>query len=161
MLICLTCINDSFTDRIDLCTGCIGRSCQRDGFVHDPSHVLLKFDSIVLDGRLRHIIPAARSMIARIREEFRSSVKDRIEPVEKSGLSHSSQSRKEASKTAAPPNVSMLWETYITTLLGLRNLPCVFLVSYPLSQQLLTLAPAVDAYVCDDCDGQEEDTVIG
>lgn len=103
MLICLTCINDSFTDRIDLCTGCIGRSCQRDGFVHDPSHVLLKFDSIVLDGRLRHIIPAARSMIARIREEFRSSVKDRIEPVEKSGLSHNSQSRKEASKTAAPP----------------------------------------------------------
>ncbi|PBK70525.1 hypothetical protein ARMSODRAFT_1035308 [Armillaria solidipes] len=122
--------------------GCIDRSCQRDGFVHDPSHVLLKFDSIVLDGRLRRIIIAARSMVARIREEFRSSLKDRIEPVEKSGLSTNGQSRKEASSTAAPPTCRCCGK--------LISLPCWVCVICPM-----------DAYVCDECDVKKKTPLSG
>ncbi len=96
-------MNDSFTDATDLCTSCIAASCKCRGFVHDPSHVLLKFDDIVLDGRLRWIIPKARYMIIRIKEELRYSLKNNIKPVEKSGSFFSSQTNDEMSTAATPP----------------------------------------------------------
>ncbi len=96
-------MNDSFTDTTDLCTSCIAASCKCRGFVHDPSHVLLKFDDIVLDGRLRWIIPKARYMIIRIKEELRYSLKNNIKPVEKSGSFFSSQTNDEMSTAATPP----------------------------------------------------------
>ncbi|SJK96921.1 uncharacterized protein ARMOST_00170 [Armillaria ostoyae] len=137
-LACLTCMNDSFTDTIDLCTGCIDTSCERGGFVHDPSHVLLKFDTVVLDGRLRWIIPEARSMVVRIKKEFRSSLKNRIEPVEKSGSSHSSQSKKEVPTAAAPPKCRCCGKVV--------SLPC-----------WVCLICTIDAYVCDECDAEKKE----
>ncbi|KAK0213335.1 hypothetical protein DFS33DRAFT_1249993, partial [Desarmillaria ectypa] len=139
-LACLTCMNDSFTDTIDLCMSCIDTSCERGGFVHDPSHVLLKFDSVVLDGRLRWIIPEACSMVVRIKGEFRSSLKNRIEPVEKSGLSHSGQSKKEASTAPVPPKCRCCGKVI--------SLPC-----------WVCLICTIDAYVCDECDAKKKEPI--
>ncbi|KAK0462478.1 uncharacterized protein EV420DRAFT_1265318 [Desarmillaria tabescens] len=141
-LACLTCMNDSFTDTIDLCTNCIDTSCERGGFMHDPSHVLLKFDSVVLDGRLRWMIPEARSMVVRIKKEFRSSLKNRIEPMEKSGSSHSSQSKKEASTAASPPKCRCCGKVI--------SLPC-----------WVCLICTIDAYVCDECDAEKKEPMPG
>ncbi|KAK0475513.1 hypothetical protein IW261DRAFT_1340555, partial [Armillaria novae-zelandiae] len=141
-LACLTCMNDSFADTIDLCTGCIDTSCERSGFVHDPSHVLLKFDSVILDGRLRWIIPEARSMVLRIKNEFRSSLKNRIEPVEKSGSSHTSQSKKEAPTAAEPPKCRCCGKVV--------SLPC-----------WVCLICAIDAYVCNECDAVRKEPMPG
>ncbi|KAK0505331.1 hypothetical protein EDD18DRAFT_1060761, partial [Armillaria luteobubalina] len=141
-LACLTCINDSFTDTIDLCTSCIDTSCERGGFVHDPSHVLLKFDSVILDGRLRWIIPEARSMVSRIKKDFRTSLKNRIKPVEKSGSSHTSQSKKEAPTAAVTPKCRCCGKVVL--------LPC-----------WVCLICAIDAYVCDECDATRKEPMPG
>ncbi|KAG7442638.1 uncharacterized protein BT62DRAFT_954741 [Guyanagaster necrorhizus] len=141
-LACLTCMNDSFTDTIDLCTSCIDTSCERGGFVHDPSHDLLKFDSVVLDGRLRWMIPEARSMVVRIKGEFRSSLKNRVEPVEKSSSSHGSQSKKEALTPAAPPKCRCCGKVV--------SIPC-----------WVCLICTIDAYVCDECDAKKKEPMPG
>ncbi|KAK0194868.1 hypothetical protein F5146DRAFT_1132289 [Armillaria mellea] len=120
---------DSCSDTIDLCMSCIDTSCERGGFVHDPSHVLLKFDSVILDG-------------LRIKKEFRTSLKNRIEPVEKSGSSHSSQSKKEAPNTAAPPKCRCCGKVV--------SLPC-----------WVCLICAIDAYVCDECDAVRKEPMPG
>ncbi|KAK0432641.1 hypothetical protein EV421DRAFT_1719390, partial [Armillaria borealis] len=136
-LACLTCMNDSFTDTTDLCTSCIAASCKCRGFVHDPSHVLLKFDDIVLDGRLRWIIPKARSMIIRIKEELRYSLKNNIKPVEKSGSFFSSQTDNEMSTTATPPKCRCCDKVI--------SLPC-----------WVCLICKMDAYICDKCGAEKQ-----
>ncbi|KAK0466691.1 hypothetical protein IW261DRAFT_1683432, partial [Armillaria novae-zelandiae] len=130
-LACLTCMNDSFTDTTDLCTSCIAASCKCRGFVHDPSHVLLKFDNIILDARLRWIIPKARSMIIDIKE-LRHSLKNTVKPVEKSGSFLSSQTNNEISTAATPPKCRCCDKAI--------SLPC-----------WVCLICKTDAYICDEC----------
>ncbi|KAK0194918.1 hypothetical protein F5146DRAFT_924474 [Armillaria mellea] len=139
-LACLTCMNDSFSDTINLCTSCIDTSCERAGFVHDPSHVLLKFDSVILDGRLRGIIPEARRRVTRIK--FQSSLKNHIEPVEKTSSSHTNQSKKEP-PTAAEPSKCRCCGKVV-------SLPC-----------WVCLICTIDAYVCDECDATRKEPMSG
>lgn len=94
-LACLTCMNASFTDTTDLCTSCIRNSCDLRGFVHDPSHVLLKFDTLVLDANMHWIIPKARSMLPRIQKELRSSRPKLEEQTGPASGWYSSQSKSE------------------------------------------------------------------
>ncbi|KAK0215121.1 hypothetical protein IW262DRAFT_1278423, partial [Armillaria fumosa] len=133
-LVCLTCMNDSFTDTTDLCTNytCNSMCPKCRGFVHDPSHVLLKFDNIILDARLRWIIPKARSMIIRIKEELRYSLKNTIKPVEKSGSFLSSQTNNEMPTAATPPKCRCCDKDI--------SLPC-----------WVCLVCKMDAYICDEC----------
>ncbi|KAK0504191.1 hypothetical protein EDD18DRAFT_1062742 [Armillaria luteobubalina] len=81
---CLTCINDSFTDTIDLCSSCAKKeeSIRLRGFVHDASHVLLKCDTYVLDAHWNWIIRRARSMLVQIKKKLRSRSKGRAELAE-------------------------------------------------------------------------------
>ncbi|KAK0501866.1 hypothetical protein EDD18DRAFT_752243 [Armillaria luteobubalina] len=125
-------MNDSFTDTTDLCTSCIATSCKRRGFVHDPSHVLLKFDNIILDVRLRWIIPKARSLIIRIREELRYSLKNTIKPVEKGSSFLSSQTNNEMPTAATAPKCRCCDKDIF--------LPC-----------WVCLFCKMDAYICDEC----------
>ncbi len=83
---CLTCINDSFTDTVDLCSSCAKKSVEIRGFVHDASHVLLKCDTYVLDAHWSWIIPRARSMVVQIKKKLRSRSGGRAEPAESSNL---------------------------------------------------------------------------
>ncbi|PBK97460.1 hypothetical protein ARMGADRAFT_639756 [Armillaria gallica] len=139
-LACLTCMNDSFTDTTDLCTSCIRNSCDLRGFVHDPSHVLLKFDTLVLDANMHWIIPKARSMLPRIQKEFRSSsleyrpkLEERTSPA--SGW-YSSQSKEmlTINESTPLPKCGSCKE--------MISMPCWVYVTY---------WPTGDMYVCDKC----------
>ncbi|KAK0487641.1 hypothetical protein IW261DRAFT_1327956 [Armillaria novae-zelandiae] len=81
---CLTCMNDSFTDTVDLCSSCVKESVQLREFVHDASHVLLKCDTYVLGAHWQWIIPRARSMLVQTKKKLRSHSEDRAEPAESS-----------------------------------------------------------------------------
>lgn len=96
---CLTCINDLFTDTVDLCSSCVEESVEIRGFVHDASHVLLKCDTYVLDAHWQWIIPRARSMVVQIKKKLRSRSEGRAEPAESSNLLDDSPQPKKETTT--------------------------------------------------------------
>ncbi|KAK0244015.1 hypothetical protein EDD85DRAFT_759720 [Armillaria nabsnona] len=156
-LACLTCMNDSFTDTTDLCTSCIRNSCDLRGFVHDPSHVLLKFETLLLDANMHWIIPKARSMLPRIQKEFRSSsLKYRPKLEERTGPAsgrYSSQSEEMLTINESTPlpkcesckeMISMPCWVYVTY--------CMFFCLPPSTTHLESFTgPTDDMYVCDKC----------
>ncbi|KAK0487639.1 hypothetical protein IW261DRAFT_1448992 [Armillaria novae-zelandiae] len=101
---CVTCMNDSFTDTVDLCVSCIKKSVELSGFVHNASHVLLKCDTYIIDANWRWIIPRACSMVVRIKKEFRSHSKLHTELADKSD---NTQSKDKPSCQACHKEVSL------------------------------------------------------
>ncbi|KAK0487644.1 hypothetical protein IW261DRAFT_631968 [Armillaria novae-zelandiae] len=101
---CLTCMNDSFTDTVDLCASCVKESVELRGFIHNASHVLLKCDTYVMDADWQWIIPRARLMVVRIKKEFRSRSKLRTELADESD---NTQSKDKPSCQACHKEVSL------------------------------------------------------
>lgn len=48
-VMCLECTSKNYKDEINLCVGCMDTSTTKRGFIHDPSHDLVKLARIVHD----------------------------------------------------------------------------------------------------------------
>ncbi|PBK75065.1 hypothetical protein ARMSODRAFT_504209 [Armillaria solidipes] len=140
---CLTCMNDSFTDTVDLCASCVKESVELRGFVHDASHVLLKCDTFVMDADLQWIIPRARSTVVQIKKKFRSRTKIHTEPAEKSDPpSKSTQSKKKLlNVTKSPPPHCQACRKEV-------SLPCWVRITYYWANS--------ENYLCDKCESRSK-----
>ncbi|KAJ3710187.1 hypothetical protein C8R42DRAFT_382910 [Lentinula raphanica] len=70
---CLSCMNDDFSENIDLCSHCQNEGVKRKSFVHESSHSLLRVDAVILDAELALAIPKAQSTAVQIEDRMRSS----------------------------------------------------------------------------------------
>ncbi|KAJ4490979.1 hypothetical protein J3R30DRAFT_3679188 [Lentinula aciculospora] len=71
--ICLACINEDFSEQIDLCSQCRNQDVKRKCFAHEKSHPHLQFDVVVLDAELALIIPKAQDIAVQVEDRMRSS----------------------------------------------------------------------------------------
>ncbi|KAH8835670.1 hypothetical protein DL96DRAFT_1702640 [Flagelloscypha sp. PMI_526] len=69
--VCITCINETFSDQVDLCTGCSNAKVSVRGFAHEPSHSLLRTEQVLHDHLLAKTIRDARAITERTKEYFR------------------------------------------------------------------------------------------
>ncbi|KAJ7230030.1 hypothetical protein GGX14DRAFT_507933 [Mycena pura] len=90
-LFCLQCMDDVYYDAIDLCIECMGKTPPpRDGFVHEPRHLMVKTRILIHDGNMAWVVPHARTVGARTKTTFRQLAADRADAapaIKMSGLS--------------------------------------------------------------------------
>lgn len=101
LLFCITCMNDVYSDRIDLCLSCADVATDRDEFVHDSSHPLVKIGHTLHDNDLPWVVPEARIVCKRVKALFRSltSLLNRIDPDPNDKIQPHDKSKTTASET--------------------------------------------------------------
>ncbi|KIK50286.1 hypothetical protein GYMLUDRAFT_266202 [Collybiopsis luxurians FD-317 M1] len=72
--LCLVCINQEFSENIDLCSQCCNQTVKRKSFSHEASHPLLQVDTTIFDAELAVTIPNAQEIATHIEDQLRSGL---------------------------------------------------------------------------------------
>lgn len=72
--LCITCMEEDFSDEIDMCAECIDSSVfnRPNKYIHHPSHSLLRFTRRFHYWQKATIIPEARSRSERVKASFKA-----------------------------------------------------------------------------------------
>jgi len=104
--ICIICINDDFTDQVDLCADCTSSPVQGDKFCHHISHSLIKTTAHLHYHRLPGIISQARSQSEQLKAIFRAS--ENVNRSSKGSKSQSKLTRNRVNKHMEPSRIASL-----------------------------------------------------
>ncbi|KAJ7347472.1 hypothetical protein DFH08DRAFT_699735 [Mycena albidolilacea] len=76
---CIQCMDDGFSDWIDLCTNCLDKTPQRNGFTHLSSHLQVKVYVRLHDGEMACVVPVAKDVAERVKKWLRLTASTRDE----------------------------------------------------------------------------------
>ncbi|KAJ7065527.1 hypothetical protein C8F01DRAFT_982091, partial [Mycena amicta] len=72
-LLCIECIDDKYSNSIDLCAEHADQTPQRGDFVHQRSHLMIKTYNRLHDGDLAWLIPEAKVVAERVKKVYREA----------------------------------------------------------------------------------------
>jgi hypothetical protein len=76
---CIQCMDDGFSDWIDLCTNCLDKTPQRNGFIHLSSHLQVKVYIRLHDGEMARMVPQATDIAKRVKNRLKLTASARDE----------------------------------------------------------------------------------
>ncbi|KAF9444007.1 hypothetical protein P691DRAFT_712505 [Macrolepiota fuliginosa MF-IS2] len=81
--LCITCMSsEDLSDNIDLCSACVDRAPSKRGFVHDPSHIMVKVEETLHDFYFIRVVENAKVTIEKMKNLFRVLEANALHPEE-------------------------------------------------------------------------------
>ncbi|KAJ7694315.1 hypothetical protein B0H14DRAFT_3660348 [Mycena olivaceomarginata] len=77
---CIQCMDDEFSNWIDLCSNCLNKTPQQNGFTHLSSHLQVKVYIRLHDGEMAWIVPEAKDVAERVKKGLKptASAQDEV-----------------------------------------------------------------------------------
>lgn len=75
-------MSEDLSDNIDLCSSCVDRAPSKRGFVHDPSHTMVKVEQTLHDFHFSRVVENAKVTIEKMKNLFRMLEANALHPEE-------------------------------------------------------------------------------